>query len=167
MQSAPMKPKVELIEDEEIVFEDEQTIITNRRLIGNFGMSKDEEFNAYDLAEVGTPNKFNGGQYGKRAIALRLLIGGAAVVIAGCDTPAYPPAPTMRIEALVFVLGAVGSMVGLYMLLNDLFRPKPNTTVIFPIFDGKDIISSYPDWDNPEAEELVRNFARVKRGTRR
>ena len=161
-----MQPRVELIEDEEIVFEDEQTIITNRRLIGNFGMSKDEEFNAYDLAEVGTPNKFNGGQYGKRAIALRLLIGGAAVVIAGAILQPILQ-PDDRIEALVFVLGAVGSMVGLYMLLNDLFRPKPNTTVIFPIFDGKDIISSYPDWDNPEAEELVRNFARVKRGTRR
>ena len=166
MQPAPMQPRVELIEDEEIVFEDEQTIITNRRLIGNFGMSKDEEFNAYDLAEVGTPNKFNGGQYGKRAIALRLLIGGAAVVIAGAILQPILQ-PDDRIEALVFVLGAVGSMVGLYMLLNDLFRPKPNTTVIFPIFDGKDIISSYPDWDNPEAEELVRNFARVKRGTRR
>ncbi len=166
MQSAPMKPKVELIEDEEIVFEDEQTIITNRRLIGNFGVSKDVEFNAYDLAEVGTPNKFNGGQYGKRAIGLRLLIGGAAVVIAGAILQPILQ-PRDEIEALVFVLGAVGSMVGLYMLLNDLFRPKPNTTVIFPIFDGKDIISSYPDWDNPEAEELVRNFARVKRGTRR
>ena len=161
-----MQPRVELIEDEGIVFEDEQTIITNRRLIGNFGMSKDEEFNAYDLAEVGTPNKFNGGQYGKRAIALRLRIGGAVVVIAGAVLQPILQ-PDDRIEALVFVLGAVGSMVGLYMLLNDLFRPKPNTTVIFPIFDGKDIISSYPDWDNPEAEELVRNFARVKRGTRR
>lgn len=166
MQSAPMKPRVELIEDEEIVFEDEQTIITNRRLIGNFGVSKEVEFNAYDLAEVGTPNKFNGGQYGKRAIGLRLLIGGAAVVIAGAILQPILQ-PRDEIEALVFVVGAVGSMVGLYMLLNDLFRPKPNTTVIFPIFDGKDIISSYPDWDNPEAEELVRNFARVKRGTRR
>ena len=161
-----MQPRVELIEDEEIVFEDEQTIITNRRLIGNFGMSKDEEFNAYDLTEVGTPNKFNGGQYGRRAIALRLLIGGAAVVLAGAILQPILQ-PDQRIEALVFVAGAVASMVGLYMLLNDLFRPKPNTTVIFPIFDGKDIISSYPDWDNPEAEELVRSFARIKRGMRR
>ena len=162
-----MQPRVELIEDEEIVFEDEQTIITNRRLIGNFGMSKDEEFNAYDLVEVGTPNKFNGGQYGKRAIALRLLIGGAAIVAAGAIFRSIIIQFGYLAEPVVFVVGSVGSMVGLYMLLNDLFRPKPNTTVIFPIFDGKDIISSYPDWDNPEAEELVRNFARVKRGTRR
>ena len=167
MQHAPMKPRVELIEDEEIVFEDEQTIITNRRLIGNFGVSKEVEFNAFDLAEVGTPNKFNGGQYGKRAVALRLLIGGAAVVFAGAVFRSIIIQFGYLAEPVVFVAGAVGSMVGLYMLLNDLFRPKPNTTVIFPIFDGKDIISSYPDWDNPEAEELVRNFARVKRGTRR
>lgn len=162
-----IKPRVELLQDEEVFFEDEQTIITNRRLIGNFGASKDEEFNAYELTEVGTPNKFNGGQYGRRIIALRLLIGGAAVVLAGAIFRSIIIQLGYLAEPVVFVAGAVGSMVGLYMLLNDLFRPKPNTTVIFPIFDGKDIISSYPDWDNPEAEELVRNFARVKRGMRR
>ena len=167
MQPAPMQPRVELIEDEEIVFEDEQTIITNRRLIGNFGVEKDVEFNAYDLTEVGTPNKFNGGQYGRRTIALRLLIGGAAVVAAGAVFRSMIIQLGYLAEPLVFVVGSVGSMVGLYMLLNDLFRPKPNTTVIFPIFDGKDIISSYPDWDNPEAEDLVRSFARIKRGMRR
>ena len=162
-----IQTRVELLQDEEIVFEDEQTIVTNRRLIGNFGVSKDVEFNAYDLAEVGAPNKFNGGQYGKRAIALRLLIGGAAIVAAGAIFRSIIIQLGYLAEPLVFVVGAVGSMVGLYMLLNDLFRPKPNTTVIFPIFDGRDIISSYPDWDNPDAEELVRSFARVKRGIRR
>ena len=161
-----MQARIELLQDEEIVFEDEQTIITNMRLVGNFGASKDVEFNAYELAEIGAPKKFNGGQYGKRSIAVRLLIAGAAIVLAGALLqPIIQPDP--RIEALVFVVGAVGAMVGLYMLLNDLFRPPPNTTVIFPVFDGKDIISSYPDWDNPDAEDLVRSFARIKRGMRR
>ena len=162
-----MQPRVQMLHDEEIVFEDEQTIITNKRLIGNFGVAKDVEFNAYDLTEVGTPNKFNGGQYGRRAIALRLLIGGSVVVVAGAVFRSIIIQLGYLAEPLVFVAGAVASMVGLYMLLNDLFRPKPNTTVIFPIFDGRDIISSYPDWDNPEAEELTRSFARVKRGMRR
>ena len=161
-----MQPRCELLQDEEIVLEDEQAIITNRRLIGNFGDAEEGEFDAYELVEVGAPNKFNGGQYGKRAIGVRLLIGGAAVVIAGAILQPMIQ-PDQRIEALVFVVGAVGSMVGLYMLLNDLFRPPPNTTVIFPVFDGKDIIVSYPDWDNPQAEEMVRSFARVKRGMRR
>ena len=161
-----MQSKFDLLESEEIVLEDEQIVVTNKRIIGSFDGSKDGEIAAYDIERVGAPNKFNGGQYGRRAIGVKLLIGGAAVVIAGAILQPIIQ-PDQRIEALVFVVGAVGSMVGLYMLLNDLFRPKPNTTVIFPVFDGKDIIASYPDWDNQKAEELVRSFARVKRGLTR
>ncbi len=161
-----MERRFDMFQDEEIVLEDEQAIVTNRRLIGNFDASKEGEFDAYDITQVGVPNKFNGGQYGRRAIGVRLLIGGAAVVIAGAVLQPIIM-PDQRIEALVFVVGAVGAMVGLYILLNDLFRPAPNTTVIFPVLDGKDIIASYPDWDNPQAEELMRSFARVKRGMTR
>ncbi len=161
-----MQPRFELLQDEEIVLEDEQAVITNRRLIGNFGTAKDREFDVYELMEVGAPNKFNGGQYGKRALGVRLLVGGAAVVIAGAILQPIIQ-PDQRIEAFVFVVGAIGAMVGLYMLLNDMFRPPPNTTVIFPVLDGQDIIASYPDWDNSQAEELVRSFARIKRGMRR
>lgn len=162
-----MQPRFELLQDEEIVLEDEQAVITNKRLIGNFGDASEGEFDAYELAEVGAPNKFNGGQYGRRATGVRLLIGGAAIVAAGAVFRSIIIQLGYLAEPLVFVVGSVGSMVGLYMLLNDLFRPSPNTTIIFPVFNGKDIIVSYPDWDNPQAEEMARSFARVKRGMRR
>ena len=162
-----LQPRFELLQDEEIVLEDEQAVITNKRIIGNFGDASEGGFDAYELAEVGAPNKFNGGQYGRRAIGVRLLIGGAAIVAVGVVFRSIIIQLGYIAEPLIFVVGAVGSMVGLYMLLNDLFRPPPNTTVIFPVFDGKDIIVSYPDWDNPQAEEMVRSFARVKRGMRR
>ena len=162
-----IQPRFELLQDEEIVLEDEQAVITNKRMIGNFGDASEGGFDAYELAEVGAPNKFNGGQYGRRAIGVRLLIGGAAIVAVGVVFRSIIIQLGYIAEPLIFVVGAVGSMVGLYMLLNDLFRPPPNTTVIFPVFDGKDIIVSYPDWDNPQAEEMVRSFARVKRGMRR
>ena len=162
-----MQPRFELLQDEEIVLEDEQAIITNKRLIGNFGEAGEGEFDVYELAEVGAPNKFNGGQYGRRAIGVRLLIGGAAIVAAGAVFRSIIIQLGYLAEPIIFVVGAVGSMVGLYMLLNDLFRPPPNTTVIFPVFNGKDIIVSYPDWDNPQGEEMVRSFARVKRGMTR
>ncbi len=162
-----MQPRFELLQDEEIVLEDEQAVITNKRLIGNFGDASEGEFDAYELAEVGAPNKFNGGQYGRRAIGVRLLVGGAAIVAAGAVFRSIIIQIGYLAEPIVFVVGSVGSMVGLYMLLNDLFRPPPNTTIIFPVFDGKDVIASYPDWDNPQAEEMVRSFARVKRGMRR
>ena len=162
-----MQPRFELLQDEEIVLEDEQAVITNKRLIGNFGDASEGEFDAYELAEVGAPNKFNGGQYGRRAIGVRLLVVGAAIVAAGAVFRSIIIQIGYLAEPIVFVVGSVGSMVGLYMLLNDLFRPPPNTTIIFPVFDGKDVIASYPDWDNPQAEEMVRSFARVKRGMRR
>lgn len=163
-----MQPRFELLQDEEIVLEDEQAVITNKRMIGNFGDASEGEFDAYELTEVGAPNKFNGGQYGRRSIGVKLLIGGAAVVLAGIVLDQYLISDlNVQVNGLIFMVGSVGSMVGLYMLLNDLFRPPPNTTVIFPVFDGKDIIVSYPDWDNPQAEEMVRSFARVKRGMRR
>ena len=162
-----MQPRFELLQDEEIVFEDELAVVTDRRLIGNFGMSKDREFDVYDLTEVGTPKKFNGGQYGKRATGVRLLVGGAAIVAVGAIFRSIIIQLGYLAEPLVFVVGSVGAMVGLYMVLNDLFRPPPNTTVIFPVFGGRDVIASYPDWDNPDAEELMRSFARIKRGMRR
>ena len=162
-----MQPRFELLQDEEIVLEDEQAIITNKRLIGNFSDDEEGEFDVYELAEVGAPNKFNGGQYGRRAIGVKLLIGGAAVVAIGAVFRSLIIQLGYLAEPIIFVVGAVGSMVGLYMLLNDLFRPPPNSTVIFPVFNGKDIIVSYPDWDNPQAEEMVRSFARVKRALTR
>ena len=69
-----------------------------------------------------------------------------------------------QIEAGLFLAGSLAAVIGLYLVLNSLFRPAPNTTIIFPVLQGDDIIVSYPEWDNPEAEELVRRFARAKRG---
>ena len=134
-----------------------------QKAIGNFGMSKDEEFRIRPgrSRHAEQVQRRTVWQAGRRASAAHRW---GCHRRSWCDLPVYHYSVWLSGRAVV---GSVGSMVGLYMLLNDLFRPKPNTTVIFPIFDGKDIISSYPDWDNPEAEELVRNFARVKRGTRR
>ena len=69
-----------------------------------------------------------------------------------------------QVEAALFLAGSLAAVIGLYLVLNSLFRPAPNTTIIFPVLEGDDIIVSYPEWDNPDAEELVRRFARAKRG---
>jgi hypothetical protein len=35
--------------------------------------------------------------------------------------------------------------------------------MIFPMADGEEVVVRFPDWDNPEADELTRQFARAKR----
>lgn len=188
MQTA--QPRYELLRGEEIVLEQDRIVLTNMRLIGNFDSAGEEGPDAPELREVGAPNKFNGGRVSRRQLAYALMFGGLAILalqvllfsrftefigveqqitIVEVDgereiisNAAYDW--WSRIDAVIFLLGSASAMVGLYLLLNGLFRPSPNTTVIFPVLEGRDIIASYPEWDNPQAEELVRAFARTKRG---
>ena len=160
---AKMQRQIELLSDEEIRFQDEQIIVTNRRIIGNLDSSSTGKFTGTSLSEVGAPNKFNGGRHGRKGLGLRLMIGGLALIMVEVYLQTQFGL-NAQVEAAVFLIGALASVIGLYLLLNSLFRPAPNTTIIFPLLEGDDIIVSYPEWDNPDGEELVRRFARAKRG---
>ena len=154
-------------EEEAALFADDRIAVTRRRLIGNFGSAKEGAFDESELGAVGAPNKFNGGYHGRRPLAFRLLAGGAVGVAAGAVFRQALNAVWFGLEALVFLAGALAFTVGVYLLINSLFRNRPNTTVIFPVLEGDEIIASYPDWDNPRAEELTRSFARAKRSLTR
>ena len=158
-----MRTNIRFQPDEEVIFEDEKAVLTNRRLIGNFASERGGDFDASELRDIGPPNKFNGGYQGKRPLGLRLLLGGVAVVVVSSVAQDRIGIP-QTVEAVLFLVGALSATVGMYLVLNSLFRNPPNTTVIFPVLEGEDIIASYPEWDNPEAEQLVRHFARTKRG---
>ena len=166
-----MLPDIELLDDEEIRFQDEQVVVTNRRIInaaalGDAGGDAGR-YDGVSLGDVGPPNKFNGGQHGRRALGVRLLALGLAVVVFQTIFSSAIKSVLAQLEAALFLIGSLAAVVGLYLVLNSLFRPAPNTTIIFPVVQGEDIIASYPDWDNPTAEELVRAFARAKRGVAR
>ena len=156
-----------LEDGEDVLFEDERIAVTSRRLIGNFGASKERPFDEADLSEVSPPNKFNGGYHSRRPLAIRLLVGGFVVLAAGAYFTDTLRAIHGVAEALVFLAGALAFTVGVYLLINSLFRHRPNTTVIFSPLKGESIAASYPDWDNPQADELMRHFARAKRGLTR
>ena len=157
-----MRTSIDLLADEEILFEDEQIVVTTQRLIGNFETAEEGEFDEAGIRNVAVPKKFNGGYHSRRPVALKLLAAGIVVILVGAWAESNIDFPDL-IDALFFVAGAVAAMVGLYMLVNSLFRRAPNTTVIFDVFGGPHVIASYPDWDNPQADELVRQFARAKR----
>ena len=63
-----MQRQIELLEDEEIRFQDDQVIVTNRRIIGNLDDSPVGKFSGLSLSEVGPPNKFNGGRHGRKGL---------------------------------------------------------------------------------------------------
>jgi hypothetical protein len=159
-----MQTSIELLDNEEILFDDEQIVVTTQRLIGNFETADEGDFDEAGLRDVAAPKKFNGGYHSRRSIALRLLAAGIAAVLVGAWAESNLDLADI-IDALIFVAGTVAAMVGLYMMVNSLFRRSPNTTVIFQVFGGPHVIASYPEWDNPQAEELVRQFARAKRRT--
>ena len=152
---------------EDVLFADDRIAVTSRRLIGNFGAAKEGAFDESELGSVGAPNKFNGGYQSRRPLAYRLLAGGVVGVAASAVFRDALMAVWTGLEPLAFLLGALAFTAGVYLLINSLFRNRPNTTVIFPVLEGDEIIASYPDWDNPQAEELTRNFARAKRGITR
>ena len=159
-----MPTDIQLLDDEEIRFQDDQIVVTNRRLISGAGADELGRYDGISIGEVGPPNKFNGGQYGRRRLGIQLIAVGVAIII-----PQIMLTETIRsiagwLDAALFLAGSLAAVVGLYLLLNSLFRPPPNTTIIFPVLQGDDIIVSYPDWDNPDAEDLIRAFARAKRG---
>lgn len=159
-----MQRQIELLEDEEVRFQDDQVIVTNRRIIGNLDSSPVGRFSGLSLSDVGAPNKFNGGRHGRKGLGLRMI--GIGSVLVTLTIMFHQQLREMHnvIEAGVFLAGSLAVTVGLYLFLNSLFRPAPNTTIIFPVLEGDDIIVSYPEWDNPDGEELVRRFARAKRG---
>ena len=157
-----MRTSIKLLDNEEILFEDEQIVVTTQRLIGNFETAEEGDFDEAGLRDVAAPNKFNGGYHSRRWIALRLLAAGIVAVLVGVWVESNLDLGDI-VDALIFVAGTVAAMVGLYMLVNSLFRRAPNTTVIFQVFGGPHVVASYPEWDNPQAEELVGQFARAKR----
>ena len=149
--------------DEEIIYEGPSAVLTNRRLMANFGPSADGGFDEALLTDIAPPKKQNGGKYSNKQLGVKLLVAGAVVLVveilleraAGLDP---------RIEALVFLAGTLATTVGLYIIIGGLFQVKPNTTLVFPKVDGGHIVVPFRDWDSPDAEELRRQFARAKRG---
>ena len=149
--------------DERVVFEMPEVVVTNRRLLANFGRLGSGDHDAAFLSDMASPQKKNGGQRSRMHEGIRFFgLGGGLLVIeiflessVGID---------MRIATGMFGIGSIGFLVGVYFILTSLTNAKPNTTLMFPILDDKDIIVAFPGWDNTDADEVMLQFARAKRG---
>lgn len=152
-----------LLPQEEVMYEGPSAVLTNHRLMANFGRSGDGSCEEALLTDIAPPKKYNGGKYSHKYGGARLLVAGGVVL--GVEFLLEETVGLIEtIAAILFMVGALGVIVGLYYIIVGLLQVKPNTTLVFPKMDGGEIIVPFSDWDNPDAEELTRQFARAKRG---
>jgi hypothetical protein len=145
------------------MFEGPSVVLTSHRLMANFGRGDDGAFDEAPLADIAPPRKYNGGKHSHKSGGARLLLAGAAVL--GIEVLLESVVGLAgAIAAVLFLVGNLGVLVGLYYIIGGLFQVKPNTTLVFPKVDGGQIIVPFAGWDSPDAEELTRQFARAKRG---
>ena len=151
-----------LAEDEEIIFESETNVLTNQRLFANWKSGTnakpgDEAF----LKDITDFRKITGGQVSRSKEGL--IIGAVGVVFALVETFFGTSFPEL-IETIVFMIGALGIVIGLYLILRNFARMKPHTTIFFGVNGRTDMLVSFPGRDNPDADELIRHYSRTRRG---
>ena len=151
-----------LAENEEILFESRSIILTNQRLLANWKPGtevkpNDEAF----LKDIIDFKKVSGGQVSR--FKEGLIIGAVGVVFAAVEILFGARLPELM-ETIVFMIGALGIIIGLYLILRNFVRIKPHTTIFFGISGRRDMTVSFPGKDNPDADELIRRYTRTKSG---
>ena len=151
------RTRISLRRDEEVLFEKGPAILTNRRLVAEaIGAEETVEVPLVDLASF---RLLNVGQQSRLSQGVQATAGGAVVLVVGT----LSRGASELVEVILFVVGALVLLLGLYYLLTTALRLKPRTTVVFETSALTDVALSFPEWDNPDAKELTRAFARAKR----
>ena len=153
-----------LLPREEVMYEGPGVVLTSHRLMANFGLSADGSFDEALLTDIAPPKKYNGGKYSNTYSGSRLVAAGAGMLVVEFLLESSVGLHR-TIAAVLFLVGTIVGIAGLYLIIGGLFQVKPNTTLVFPTLDSGEIIVAFKGWDSPDAEELTREFARAKRGS--
>ena len=154
--------KVELLTDEKILFETDRAVLTNQRLLASVNRkSQGAITHEVLLRDIATFKKSNGGIESRTRPGLMLL--GAGLVITLVQYIATPFIPDL-VEGILFLAGALGILVGIYLVMSSVMRVKPHTFVLFTVVGSQDIPVQFPGRDSPDADEMTRLFVRAKRG---
>ena len=150
--------KVDLSQDENVLFDRANALLTNERLLINWHKTGgDTPADQVLIRDVAGVRKIEGGQERRFKPGLQLLLGG--IVLGIIETFTNPPG---ILDVILFLGGAIGVLAGLYMLIGATFGLKPRTTLLFVVFGSKDVGIAFPGHANPDAEELARLFNRLK-----
>ena len=151
------RTRIRLQRDEEVLFEKGPAILTNRRLVAE-AMGMDETVDM-PLSNLASFKLMNTGQQSRLTRGIQATTAGVVTLIVSMLARDAPP----LLEGLLFVVGALALLLGVYYLLTTAVRLKPRTTVLFETSELTEVALSFPGWDNPDANELTRAFARTKR----
>ena len=152
---------LELLEGEEIILQSGPAVLTNRRLLANWkGTNGGQARNQANLEDIPTFQKINGGKESRLKQGLTLGATGLILLIA---SETILPDLNSDLEIIVFMAGALATIIGIQFSLSSLVRIRPHSTVLFDVEGAKKIAVSFPGRDNPDADEFARVFARTKR----
>ena len=155
-----MQPRrVDLEPGETILFESGPAVVTNMRLLANWkGRGSPTPKNRIALSDIDGYERVVGGQDSR--VEKGLLLGGAGVLALLFAMIPWLPG---FLEAVAFLGGMVGIIFGIHFVVQSLIRLRPHTTVLFEV-GAKLVPVSYPGYENPEADELIRNYVKAKKG---
>lgn len=158
--------EVKLRRDEEILSEAQWAVLTNQRLVATLNRKDRSEItDDVALSDIASFKKSNGGQESRMRPGLISMGVGAAVSVLQLIPPLANVAQTNDLlEVILFLVGASGLLIGLYLVIGSLMRIKPFTVVVFTVVGKRDIPVHFPGKDNPAADDMTRKFVRAKRG---
>ena len=154
---------VELIREEEVLYESERAVLTNKRLLANMNRKRVAEVtDDVLLGDIASFKKGNVGQESRIRPGTTGLAFGVIMLVVSSVVNALSLG--IFIESATFLVGAMAVLIGIYFVLSSFLRIKPATTLQFNVVGVRDIIVYFPGKDNPEADEMARIYVRAKRG---
>ena len=149
--------KIRLHSGEKVLFDKGPAILTDQRLVTE--ASDADGPVETPLADLASFRQVNGGQESRAREGSQAIGAGAVLLVIGT----LARSASELVEAILFVIGALAFLVGIYFVSSSFIRVRPHTVVLFQTILSEDVVVSFPGWDNPDAEELTRRFVRAKR----
>ncbi|MCH8206246.1 MAG: hypothetical protein IH956_04500 [Chloroflexi bacterium] len=149
--------KIRLHSGEKVLFDKGPAVLTDQRLMAEaMGAEGPVETPLADLASF---RQVNGGVESRTREGSQAIGIGVALLVVGT----LARGASELLEAILFIIGALALLIGVYFVLSSAIRVKPHTLVLFQTILSEDVIVTFPGWDNPDAQELTRAFVRAKR----
>jgi hypothetical protein len=162
----PIEHQIDLSEGEEVLFERDNVVLTNLRLMTEW--SDGEAGSEVLVKEIDGVRNLNGGQESKLGSGIKVLTVGAALMAFQLLVERFVITSSANsglniVNVVLFVVAAVGLGVGTHLIVTSLVRVKPHTSLFFVRFKSKDVRVSFPGRNNEDAERLLAAFNRQKR----
>ncbi len=155
---------VTLQKDEQVVLEQDGAVVTDRRILALKGDPGPAAiWDEAGIKDILTVQMLSGGQESRIQPGIKLVVVGG--LVAGAEALAETFVDLPGFLGIVFLVGLIAFMFGMYFIMSSVLRVKPHTSVFFVVPGRKDIRVSFPGRENAQADELMRAFGRVKRET--